>query len=127
MWVLGNAEDLALLAVFDRNASKTEEAALGKHLQSLVLRVGEADLAPTSLTLLLTEHALSCKLFGSPPSRRNKFCGYTQAPLTLRTHSGRLFFHHLPHGRPLVRAVEAIGSALYGLVHHARHPLYRLS
>ena len=52
-------ERIYLIALFARSAWKTEEAALKNRLQGAnVLYVGEADLAPPSLTLLLAKQAL---------------------------------------------------------------------
>src|SRR5829696_2968616 len=59
-------------APFSRKASKTEEAALQKIVCRVpVVRVGAADLAPASLTLLLTKHALrNCFAKGSRQNLR---------------------------------------------------------
>ena len=52
------AEDLILMAFFGRNASKTEEATPKNSSHEAVSRAKEADLASSSLTLLLTKQAL---------------------------------------------------------------------
>ena len=55
-----------LIALFGRNASKPEEAALQIVRRVPVARVGEADLAPPRLTLLLTKQALSARVHTLP-------------------------------------------------------------
>jgi hypothetical protein len=47
------------MALFGRNATKMEEATLQNGPHEVVVHGKEADLASSSLTLLLTKHALS--------------------------------------------------------------------
>ena len=59
--VLWRTPRTCLRAPFASNASKTEEAFAQNNSRETVPRVKEADLAPPSHTLLLTNHALKAK------------------------------------------------------------------